>query len=123
MFSRTLPQHCHDLLADLSVKVLRRRSDQLSGGERQVVNLLSLLSRKTLPQAILLDEPMNNLDAANASRCRQIIDQLHHGGAASVLVSHTPVAGLHIDNEVDLGSAAARGAPGAVNPVRVGTQS
>lgn len=108
--------------ANLPSAVLKRRSDQLSGGERQVVNLLSLLSRRTLPEVILLDEPMNNLDVGNADRCRQIIEQLHHDGAAILLVSHTPVPGLHIDDEIDLGKAA-KGAAGAVNPVGVGTES
>jgi len=117
----TTKERVRDLarLADLRDDVLRRRSDQLSGGQRQVVNLLGLLSRKTLPQVLLLDEPTNNLDAGNADRCRHIIEKLHQDGAAIVLVSHTPLAGLRIDHEIEIGNAA----PGPVNPVAIGTQS
>ncbi len=117
----TTKERVRDLarLADLPDDVLRRRSDQLSGGQRQVVNLLGLLSRKTLPQVLLLDEPTNNLDAGNADRCRHIIEKLHQDGAAIVLVSHTPLAGLRIDDEIEIGNAA----PGPGNPVAIGTQS
>ena len=105
--------------AHLSTDVLPQLGGHLSGGQQQVVNLLGLLARHQLPRLILLDEPTNNLDAANAARCREIIEQLHQDGAAILLVSHTPLAGLNIDTEIEL-SNGVRGITGPVSPVATG---
>ena len=85
--------------------VLSRRADQLSGGQRQVLNLLTLLAKRDLPELVLLDEPMNNLDAGNTDRCRQIIKTLHDDGAAIVIVSHARFDGITIDQVVDVNGA------------------
>ena len=79
-----------------------RLANQLSGGQRQVLNLLTLLAKKEIPEVILLDEPTNNLDVGNTERCRKIIETLHNDGAAIVIVSHTPVAGVPINRVVAL---------------------
>jgi putative ABC transport system ATP-binding protein len=85
--------------------VLSRRADQLSGGQRQVLNLLTLLAKRDLPELVLLDEPMNNLDAGNTDRCRHIIKTLHDDGAAIVIVSHARFDGITIDRVVDVNGA------------------
>jgi putative ABC transport system permease protein len=83
-------------------EVLGRRADQLSGGQRQVLNLLTLLAKRDLPELVLLDEPTNNLDAGNTERCRRIIQTLHDAGAAIVIVSHARFDGIAIDRVVDV---------------------
>jgi putative ABC transport system permease protein len=82
--------------------VLRRRADQLSGGQRQVLNLLTLLAKRELPELVLLDEPTNNLDVGNAERCHRIIKTLHDDGAAIVIVSHARFDCVAIDRIVEL---------------------
>ena len=82
--------------------ILGRRADQLSGGQRQVLNLLTLLAKRELPELVLLDEPINNLDAGNTERCRQIIKTLHDDGAAIVIVSHARFEGITVDRVVDV---------------------
>jgi len=86
-------------------EVLRRRADQLSGGQRQVLNVLTLLAKRELPALVLLDEPTNNLDAENTERCRQIIKTLHDEGAAIVIVSHARFEGIGIDRVVEVNGA------------------
>jgi putative tryptophan/tyrosine transport system permease protein len=86
----------------LSSEVLPRQADQLSGGQRQVLNLLTLLARRDAAAVVLLDEPTNNLDSRNAEHCRQIIKQLHDDGAAIVLVSHSTLPGVEIDKVIAL---------------------
>jgi putative tryptophan/tyrosine transport system permease protein len=74
----------------------------LSGGQKQVVNLLTLLAREDRPKLVLLDEPANNLDVSNQDRCRQIIASLREAGVSIVLISHTDLPELLVDNEIDL---------------------
>ena len=81
-----------------------RRADQLSGGQRQVLNLLALLAKRQRPALVLLDEPTNNLDAENTDRCKRIIKTLHEAGAAIVIVSHTGLEGISIDRVVTVTS-------------------
>jgi putative ABC transport system permease protein len=82
--------------------VLCRRADQLSGGQRQVLNLLTILAKRRVPEVVLLDEPTNNLDAENTERCRRIIRTLHEDGAAIVIVSHSRLDGIAIDRVVEV---------------------
>jgi putative ABC transport system permease protein len=86
-------------------EILRRRADQLSGGQRQVLNLLTLLAKRDLPELVLLDEPTNNLDADNTERCRRIIKTLHDDGAAIVIVSHVRFEGITINRVVEVNGA------------------
>jgi putative ABC transport system permease protein len=90
--------------------VLRRRADQLSGGQRQVLNLLTILAKRQIPELVLLDEPTNNLDAENTERCRRIIKTLHDDGAAIVIVSHSHLDGITIDHIVEVNGSAVIGA-------------
>lgn len=81
---------------------LGRRAENLSGGQRQVLNLLALLGRETPAAVVLLDEPMNNLDSSNAERCRSVIERLHERGTTILLVSHAARDGLSIDRTVHM---------------------
>jgi putative ABC transport system permease protein len=80
----------------------RTLSRSLSGGQRQVLSLLTLLAREVPPKLILLDEPTNHLDKHNTERAGAILARLHASGAAIVLVSHCAVPGLEPDRVFDL---------------------
>lgn len=70
--------------------LLQRRTDQLSGGEKQRIALSRLLISK--PTFLILDEPYTNLDRFHkniiSKVIRQVSDQLD---ITCVLVSHDPV--------------------------------
>lgn len=71
-------------LAGLGLNHLEQRiTHQLSGGEKKLVALATILVMK--PAALLLDEPTNNLDPATRERLIDIIANLD---LASVIISH-----------------------------------
>jgi putative ABC transport system permease protein len=77
-------------------------ADHLSGGERQILNLLTLLAREQTPGIVFLDEPANNLDVANQERCRRIIETLRESGVSVVWISHTELDGMPSEIEIDM---------------------
>ena len=88
-------------------QVMGQPARLLSGGQRQVLNLLTLLARTDQPKVVLLDEPINNLDSVNAGRCGEILGALRDAGTAIIFVSHTPIPGIKPDSTVQLGDSLA----------------
>lgn len=72
------------VLARLGLSAFRDRvTHQLSGGEKRLVSLAAVLAMA--PEVLLLDEPTNALDARNAARLTEILQDLPQ---AILLVSH-----------------------------------
>ncbi|CAK8717587.1 MAG: cobalt/nickel transport system ATP-binding protein [Candidatus Electronema aureum] len=71
-------------LADLGLSALAERvTHQLSGGEKKLISLATILSMQ--PEAMLLDEPTNNLDSNIRTRLISILNRLEIG---YMIISH-----------------------------------
>jgi multiple sugar transport system ATP-binding protein len=80
-------------------RLLRRRPDQLSEGERGRVGIGRALVQR--PDAFLLDEPLAHLDAAERLVTRRrIVDAVR--GVTTLYVTHDPVEALAIADRVAL---------------------
>ncbi len=67
--------------------LLHRRTDQVSGGERQRIALARLLT--TQPQLLLLDEPFSNLDPLHKHIIKQTLDDISSTlQTTMIMVSH-----------------------------------
>ncbi len=66
--------------------LLTRRPQQLSGGERQLVAIASILALQ--PQVLVLDEPFAHLDAPNVRRVQAALRTIHQQGTAIILTEH-----------------------------------
>jgi ABC-type sulfate/molybdate transport systems ATPase subunit len=69
--------------------LLARKTDQLSGGEKQRIAIARLLL--THPQVLLLDEPYSHLDTGLKATLKEVVAQISTKlGVTCVLVSHHP---------------------------------
>ena len=79
-------ERARSTLADLGLGDYEDRPPyRLSGGEKKLVSLATVLSMR--PEALLLDEPTNGLDQETRKR---IIEVLNGSGVAVLAVSHEP---------------------------------
>lgn len=69
--------------------LLRRRTHQLSGGEKQRIALARLLTGS--PKLLILDEPFSNLDFLHKQTMKEVIHDLGEElGISCIMVSHEP---------------------------------
>ncbi len=69
--------------------LLQRRTDQLSGGEKQRIALCMLLVKS--PRLLVLDEPFSNLDPIHTNTLKQVLDDVAERlQITCLLTSHDP---------------------------------
>lgn len=70
--------------------LLKRKTDQLSGGEKQRIAMARLLI--SAPRLFLLDEPFSNLDMIHKSILKNVISDIGEKlGITIMLISHDPM--------------------------------
>lgn len=70
--------------------LLQRKTDQVSGGEKQRIALARLLTAS--PKLLLLDEPFSNLDLIHKNILKSVIKNVRERlGVSCIMVSHDPV--------------------------------
>ena len=84
--------------AGLSRDFLTRRPIALSGGERRLVAIASVLSAK--PEVIVLDEPLAGLDASYQRRILEMLARLRDGGRTVITVTHDLNMALHYSDRI-----------------------
>jgi ABC-type sugar transport system ATPase subunit len=91
--AQTLYEICH-------IKhLLKRKTDQVSGGEKQRIAMARLLIGA--PKLFLLDEPYSNLDNLHRNTLRAVIKAMGEKlGITCLMVSHDPVDALSWADEI-----------------------
>ncbi len=90
MANKLTPEHAIKIYTVCQVEhLLRRRTHQLSGGEKQRIALARLLTGS--PKLLILDEPFSNLDFLHKQTMKEVIHDLGDElGISCIMVSHEP---------------------------------
>jgi putative ABC transport system ATP-binding protein len=90
------------LMAELGLgDRLNHHGDQLSGGERQRVMIARALAID--PAIVLADEPTGNLDSRRSEDVLALLQRVtHERRAATILVTHDPLAAGFADRVIEL---------------------
>jgi ABC-type Fe3+/spermidine/putrescine transport system ATPase subunit len=100
-YANVLPEEEAEILFEVCRinHFLTRRTDQLSGGEKQRIALARLLISS--PKLLLLDEPFSNLDMIHKSVLKSVIADLSNKlDITCMLISHDPADTLSWADEV-----------------------
>lgn len=100
-YANLLPDEESDKLYEVChIKhLVKRRTDHLSGGEKQRIALAKLLV--TSPKLLLLDEPFSNLDMIHKATLKKVIHDLGEKlNITCLLVSHDPLDTLSWADEL-----------------------
>jgi putative ABC transport system ATP-binding protein len=73
---------------------------QLSGGQQQRVAVGRAVVAR--PKLILADEPTGNLDSTHGEEVMTLLADLHEGGAAVVIVTHSPTYAEYAERTIHL---------------------
>ena len=84
--------------AGLGRDFLTRRPIALSGGERRLVAIASVLSAK--PDVIVLDEPLAGLDASYQHKILEMLAKLRDNGRTVITVTHDLNMALHYSDRI-----------------------
>lgn len=80
--------------------LLDKNIGEISGGEKQIVSIVSALIQNT--PIIILDEPTSALDLANQSLVLSALKEIANEGKTIILSSHNPNQALYLDANVIL---------------------
>lgn len=100
-YANTLPESEAQTLYEIChIKhLLKRKTDQVSGGEKQRIAMARLLIGA--PKLFLLDEPFSNLDILHRNTLRAVIKAMGEKlGITCLLVSHDPADALSWADEI-----------------------
>ncbi len=76
-----------EVLRKLGIEHLRKRSTaELSGGEKQLVAIASVLAMR--PEVLVLDEPTSELDPFSSARIAKVLGNLNREGITVVVAEH-----------------------------------
>ncbi|THU39417.1 ABC transporter ATP-binding protein [Niastella caeni] len=100
-YANTLPEAEAQTLYEIChiSHLLKRKTDQVSGGEKQRIAMARLLIGA--PSLFLLDEPFSNLDVLHRNTLRTVIRKMGEKlGITCLLVSHDPADALSWADEI-----------------------
>lgn len=98
--NRLTEQEANELFEICRIQhLLKRRTDQISGGEKQRIALCMLLIKQ--PEFLALDEPFSNLDSIHTDILKNVLDELTiRLKITCILTSHDPHDTLSWANEI-----------------------
>ncbi|HTY56281.1 MAG TPA: ABC transporter ATP-binding protein, partial [Candidatus Binataceae bacterium] len=84
-----IERRCDRVLRAVGLEQARQRDPFLLGkGERQRLAVAAVLVLE--PRLLILDEPTTGLDYREQRRMMELVRELHRGGTAIVIITHTP---------------------------------